>query len=67
MRGLAFSRGLSREQIFDTDVFVEVWLVNSVAFADEPPVVALCCGSVQQAWIPCQGRGNDSAVTQFER
>ena len=40
-RCLAFARGSSSQEAFNADVLVEIGPVNSLAAADQPPVISL--------------------------
>src|SRR5262245_53199921 len=51
-RGLGFSRGPACQQIFDRDVFVEVWPMDTGASSNDLTILPFSCGAMRKARVP---------------
>ena len=54
------------EKAFDADVFVHVWPMYALAFADKSPVGPLEGSTMRESWVPRQGNGQRTTVNEFD-
>jgi hypothetical protein len=67
LKGLrAFTRHFACQDVFHTDILVQIRPVNSFTFTDEPVVGALLRRTVQQSGIPSQRDRNRAAIGQID-
>jgi hypothetical protein len=62
---LALARSPPSQQIFYTDVFVEVWPMDAMTAADQLPVLALRGSPVGKPRVPRQWNRQRSTVREF--
>jgi len=64
-RALTLSRGPSKNDSFDTDIFVKIRPMNSFSSTDEAPVVSFLHIAVQKARKPRQRDSNRAAIIKI--
>ncbi len=62
---LTFPGGLSKQDIFETDVFIQVGPVDTFSLPDKAPVISLLQGAVEEPWIPGKSRGNGATIIEI--
>lgn len=65
-RRLALAGGPAGQQAFDVEILIEILPVNTLPFADQPPVIAFFLGGMYQPGEPGQWHGDRPAITQTD-
>jgi hypothetical protein len=65
-RRLGLCRGTTGQQIFNRDVFIEVWPGDTGASSDDVPILPLNRGAMREPRVPLQGDRDSPAIDQFD-